>query len=209
MINLDEAIRHLQSDPVMARLITQHNRPTWRKPKDVNIFADVIAAIISQQLSVKVADVIEARVYALLPTGKPTPQAIFELDTEVIRGCGVSYAKIRYMKAAAEAALSGQIVFESLKSKSDEDVIADLITIHGVGRWTAEMLLMSSLHRPDVFSVGDLGLRTAVSRLYGVERTDLPAIITIAQQWSPYRSIASKYLWKSLDNEPAIKSKQA
>ena len=207
MINLDEAIHHLQSDPVMAKLITRHDRPTWREPNDINVFADVIAAIISQQLSVKVADVIEARVYALLPAGKPAPQAIIELDTEAIRACGVSYAKIRYMKAAAEAALSGQVAFESLKSKSDEDVIADLITIHGVGRWTAEMLLMSSLHRPDVFSLGDLGLRTAVSRLYSVERTDLPAITAIAQQWSPYRSIASKYLWKSLDNEPAIKSK--
>ena len=202
MINLDEAIHYLQSDPVMARLVMQHDRPTWREPGEVNVFADVIGAIISQQLSVKVADVIEARVLALLPGDTPTPQAIFEVDPEAIRSCGVSYAKIRYMKAAAEAALLGQIAFESLKNKSDEDVVADLITIHGVGKWTAEMLLISSLHRPDVFSLGDLGLRTAVSRLYGVERTDLQAIATIAQQWSPYRSIASKYLWKSLDNEP-------
>ncbi len=205
MIVLDKAIQHLQLDPVMAQLVRRYNPPVWRKPDEINLFADVIGSIISQQLSVKVADVIEARVYKLLPEAEVTPELIAALDPESIRSCGVSYAKIRYMKAAAEAALSGQVVYQELLHKSDEEVIANLVSIHGVGKWTAEMLLISSLHRPDIFSVGDLGLRTAVSRLYGVDRTDLPAITDIAQPWSPYRSIASKYLWKSLDNEPRLK----
>jgi DNA-3-methyladenine glycosylase II len=209
MINLDEAILHLQSDHIMAQLIEHHNLPTWRNPNDINVFADVVGSIISQQLSVKVADVIEARVYALMPNNQPSPEAIMVLDPELIRACGVSYAKIRYLKAAAEAALSGQVNFNTLHEKTDEEVISDLVSIHGIGRWTAEMLLISSLHRPDIFSLGDLGLRTAVSRLYGVERSDLNAITEVSQQWSPYRSIASKYLWKSLDNEPLNKSSTA
>jgi len=200
--DIESALNHLNNDPVMAELIKLHDQPAWRTPEITDIFADLVGSIISQQLSVKVADVIEARVYNLLPKQQLTPEAILSLDTEAVRACGVSYAKIRYMKSAAEASVSELVDFEALPQLPDDDVIAELIKIHGVGKWTAEMLLMFSLQRPDVFSVGDLGLRTAVSKLYGVERTDLPAIESIASQWSPYRSVASRYLWMSLDNAP-------
>src|SRR5690606_34952945 len=124
--------------------------------------AYLIGSIISQQLSVKVADVIEERVYKLLPGRQLLPSHILAMETEDLRACGVSYAKVKYMKSAAEAAVSGYVNFAKLPQLSDEDVIAELIKIHGVGKWTAEMLLIFGLHRPDVFSIGDLGLRTAV-----------------------------------------------
>jgi DNA-3-methyladenine glycosylase II len=191
-----------QSDTVMSQLIAQHAAPAWREQHHIDLFTDVVESIVSQQLSVKVADVITARLYNLLPDKSIAPAAILSLDVEAMRACGLSYAKIKYMKSAAEAAETGSVDFDNLPHKTDQEVIAELITIHGVGKWTAEMLLIFSLQRPDVFSVGDLGLRTAVARLYGVDRANRAAIETIAARWSPYRSLASRYLWKSLDNEP-------
>jgi DNA-3-methyladenine glycosylase II len=94
--------------------------------------------------------------------------------------------------------------FAGLKNKNDEEVIAELVQIVGVGQWTAEMLLMFSLQRPDIFSVGDLGLRSAISKLYGIDRENRAAILELSQQWSPYRTLASRYLWASLENTPKI-----
>src|SRR5690606_7388660 len=103
--------------------------------------------------------------------------------------------KVRYVKSAADAALSGLIDFTNLKNISDQEAIAELVQIAGVGQWTAEMLLIFSLGRPDVFSIGDMGLRNAVAALYGLDKKDLPAITKLAEQWSPYRSLACRYLW--------------
>lgn len=199
---LRAAQSHLRNDPIMAQLIATHELTTLPQSHEINLFSELITSIISQQLSVKVASVIEQRVINLLPDKEITPQNLTAIDAESLRACGVSYAKIKYMQSASAAALTGLVDFAALDQKSDEDVVAELVQIHGVGKWTAEMLLIFSLGRPDVFSIGDLGLRTAVSRLYGVERTDLSAIEAIASQWSPYRSTASRYLWKSLDNSP-------
>ncbi len=196
------AQRHLQTDPVMADLINRYHLSPLKQPDEVDVFAHLVGSIISQQLSVKVADVIEARVYALLPHKKVTPQAILDLDTEAARACGMSYAKVRYVKSAADAALSGLIDFTNLKNISDQEAIAELVQIAGVGQWTAEMLLIFSLGRPDVFSIGDMGLRNAVAALYGLDKKDLPAITKLAEQWSPYRSLACRYLWASLENTP-------
>lgn len=204
MIDIQAAIAHLSTDPIMTKLIQTQSAPTWRNTSTIDVFSDVIAAIISQQLSVKVADVIEERMRKLISQSNFTPHAIASLDIELMRASGVSYAKIKYMKAAADAALSGKIDFNQLTHKTDEEIIKELTQIHGIGRWTAEMLLISSLQRPDVFSLGDLGLRTAVSRLYEVERTDLEEISKISLQWSPHRTVASKYLWGSLNNAPII-----
>lgn len=199
---LPNDLQFLQQDRVMAQLVSTYQLPPLRQPESTNLFAEVVASIIGQQLSVKVADVIEQRVLQLLPNQEIIPEELLSLDPETIRACGVSYAKISYMRSAAQAAISGDIDFNSLPQKSDQEVIDELTTIHGVGKWTAEMLLIFSLGRPDIFSVGDLGLRTAVSRLYDIERTNLPAIAELSQQWSPYRSTASRLLWKSLDNSP-------
>ena len=201
MTHLDTALLHLKQDPIMSGLIQKYPRLEWTEPRQINLFAKVVESIISQQLSVKVADVIFDRFIQLFPDGHFVPTAVIDLEPEQIRQCGISYAKVRYIRSAAEASLSGLVDFEALPELEDQAVIAELIKIHGVGQWTAEMLLISALQRPDVFSVGDLGLRTAVSRLYGIEREDKKAILSKAEQWAPYHSLASRYLWMSLDNK--------
>jgi DNA-3-methyladenine glycosylase II len=202
MFDIPTAVTHLRNDPIMSGLIDSYDPPAWRDQRTVNLFTDLIESIISQQLSTKVADVILARVYQLLPQHQFTPRAVLELETETVRACGVSYSKIRYFKAVAQAALDGSVDFDHLDQLTDEEVVASLTQIVGVGPWTAEMMLIFSLHRPDVFSVGDLGLRTAVSKLYGIDREDRVAILGVSRQWSPYRSLASRYLWLSLNNSP-------
>lgn len=196
-------IHHLSQEPTLAKVIASYPPLKDLQPSR-DIFADLVSSIISQQLSVKVADVILQRVRALLPNDAITPQTILKADQEALRACGMSYAKIRYVRSSADAALSGLVDFEKLPEKSDEQAVAELVQISGVGQWTAEMLLIFSLARPDVFSIGDLGLRSAVSKLYGVDREDRVKILKISEQWSPYRSLACRYLWKSLDNKPGI-----
>jgi DNA-3-methyladenine glycosylase II len=122
-----------------------------------------------------------------------------------LRAVGLSTAKTKYVKSLAQAIEERSLDLEDLRTKSDEEVITELIKIKGIGRWTAEMFLIFTLHRTDVFSVGDLGLRTAVARLYTIDRDNLSEIQKISEQWSPYRSFAARYLWKSLDNEPIQK----
>ena len=198
------AVVHLQKDPVMARIISQYTLAPLGDASAVDVFGDLISSIISQQLSIKAADAIEKRVRTLMADERLTPQSILDADQESLRGCGLSYAKIKYVRSAADAALSGLVDFENLDRLSDEEVISELVQIAGVGQWTAEMMLMFSLQRPDVFSVGDLGLRNAVSRLYGVDRDDRVAILQLSERWAPYRTMASRYLWASLENTPTV-----
>jgi DNA-3-methyladenine glycosylase II len=195
---LANAQQHLSADPIMQRLIQQHTAPAWRDQTD--LLLDLVDSIIGQQLSVKVGDVLMRRFMLLLPQGID-PEAILKIDDEAIRGCGISSAKIRAIKGAAAARLEGGLDPEKFAQMSDEEAVNNLIQLRGVGPWTAQMLLIFSMQRPDVFSVGDLGLRNAVKKLYGIDPKDLPAIALYAQRWAPYRSIAARYLWKSLDNE--------
>lgn len=183
----------------MHRLIKKHGVVKWVKVSD-NIFTDLIEAIISQQLSDKAAMTILKRFRSLFNTDAfPAPQIILATPDELIRKCGTSTAKVKYMKNIAAAVIEGSLKIDNLKSLSDEEVIEQLVAIKGIGQWTAEMVLIFSLGRADVFSAGDLGLCTAVANLYGVDRGDTQRIRKIAQRWKPYRSIAASYLWKSLE----------
>lgn len=200
-------INHLAHDPVIASLIKQLPKPA-DIAADRDPFIELVESIVSQQLSVKVAAIITERLYNLLPDRQMTPQNILNLDQEAVRACGISYAKIRYIRSTADAALSGLVDFPNLRSKSDDEVVAELVQIVGVGQWTAEMLLIFCLGRPDVFSVGDLGIRTAISKLYAINREDRAAMVKLAEQWSPYRSLACRYLWASLNNTPIVEVKE-
>lgn len=202
-MSINKAQKHLSKDSVLAKVISSYPPLDELVPVD-DVFADLVESIISQQLSVKVADVILRRVRAKLPNDVISPQTILAVDQEELRACGMSYAKIRYVRSSADAALSGLVDFKKLQDKPNEEAVAELVQITGVGQWTAEMLLIFSLARPDVFSIGDLGLRSAVSKLYEVDREDRPAILAISEKWAPYRSLASRYLWKSLDNKPSV-----
>ncbi len=199
MINVEKAHQHLSQDPVMKQLIVQYELSHRQDSK--NLFLELLGSIIGQQLSVKAGNTIEKRFLSLFESGSPSADDILTLSDEEMRACGISYSKISYIKGVARAVVDQKIHFEALRDLPDEVVIEQLIQLKGIGRWTAEMFLIFSLGREDIFSVGDLGLRNAVSRWYGVERNDLVAIENISMQWKPYRSLASRYLWKSLDNE--------
>jgi DNA-3-methyladenine glycosylase II len=201
MDTLQLALEYLSRDPVMKGLIEKLPAPEMGE-EAVDPAADVIETIVCQQLSDKAGATIFGRLEELLNKEGVgfEPEKMLLIQDQKIRNCGVSFAKVKCIKSFCEQIVSGQLKLDQLSFLSDEEVINELTTVWGIGRWTAEMILMFTLRRPDVFSVGDLGLRTAVSQLYFVERSDLIKIEEISRQWSPYRSIASRYLWKSLED---------
>lgn len=193
------AIAHLQKDKILCAVIEKY---TVSSPKlSTNLFKDLLEAIVGQQLSGKAASTIFGRFLALFPKKQvPKPADVLALAEDSLRSCGLSRQKISYLRSLSEEIISGRLELEVLHALADEDVVQALTKVKGIGRWTAEMFLIFSLGRPDTFSVGDLGLRTAVRNLYGVDREDKIKIEEISKKWSPYRSLASLYLWKSLEN---------
>ncbi len=165
-----------------------------------NPFVDLVESITSQQLSVKAGSTIFERFRKLFPKGRITASGILSLTDQQIRDVGVSWSKVKYIKAIAEAVISRMVVFESFSKVSDEEVIEVLTKIHGVGRWTAEMFLMFALGRSDVFSYGDLGLRRGIQKLYSFKKEPTrKQMEKIVNKWAPYRTYASRILWRSMD----------
>ncbi len=193
-----KAFNHLRLDKTLSPLLDSFVVTPPRA--SLTPFRDLVEAIINQQLSSKAAATITSRFLALCSDKEPTPSDILSLSAEDLRSAGLSRQKISYLHSLADEVASGRLVLSSLSKLSDEEVVNALVRVKGVGHWTAEMFLLFSLARPDIFSVGDLGLCTAVSRLYGVDRKDKDAILEIASFWQPYRSLASLYLWRSLSN---------
>lgn len=191
------------SDPILQKLYltvekTLGQIPDTTPAPEEKYFENLIESIVSQQLSVKVADIIFARLKAA--GGDFSPAAILALEHETLRSVGLSNAKANYVKNIAEAWNNGLVKPSELTTMNNEDVIAHLVQIKGVGRWTAEMFLMFTLARPDVFSVGDFGLRKAISLAYNIPMTEKPPVFSaIAEQWHPHRTLASRILWRSLD----------
>jgi DNA-3-methyladenine glycosylase II len=163
-----------------------------------------VRAITGQQLSVLAARAIYGRLLDRFEGRPPTPAEILADDPEELRAAaGLSRAKVSYLRSLAEHVISGELELERLDELSDEDAIAELVAIKGLGLWTAQMFLMFHLSRPDVLPVGDLGIRRAIERAYALE--ELPDAVTmerIAEPWRPHRTLASRYLWRSLQNEP-------
>ena len=187
----------LQKDPVMRRLIKQHSLSSLEKK--TNFFAALTYEIIGQQLSGKVARIIYKRFLDLFGKKLPEPKQILKINDTKLRSCGCSWAKVKYLKSLAECINNGQLNLKSLHKLPDKEVYEQLLKVKGIGPWTAEMFMIFTLQRPDVFSVGDLGLRTAIARLYGVRRDKLKKIEKISGRWQPFRSFACRYLWKSID----------
>lgn len=156
-------------------------------------FAAIINSIVGQQISSKAADTVWQRLLDLL--GQITPQHIMETQLSQIQGCGMSRRKAEYIKGIAEAALSGQVNFETLHALSDEEIIKKLSSLHGVGVWTAEMLLIFSLNRMDVVSYKDLAIRRGMMNLYGLKELPKEKFERYRERYSPYGSVASLYLW--------------
>jgi len=194
-----KALLYLSKDRKLKVIIEKYNLPDWNE--DTDLFADIVESIINQQLSGKAAATIFGRFKNLFKTKTfPKPQDVLKVPDEKMRACGISYSKIKYIKGLCLAIIDKSLDVKKIPDLSDEEVIIELTKIKGIGRWTAEMILIFSLKRPDVFSTGDLGLRTAVSRLYKLDREDRVRIEKLAKKWSPHRSLASWYLWRSLEN---------
>jgi DNA-3-methyladenine glycosylase II len=202
----DLALGHLsQSDPVLARLIAQ-GRPIQPAAHE-DLYLALLRAIVSQQISTKAAAAIWRKVEALFaPDGYPEPAALLLLSDEDLRTAGISRQKAGYLRAIADFAQREQLDHAHLSQLDADAFTAHLTQIKGVGRWTAQMLQMFALDQPDVFPEGDLGIQNAMRKHYGLEETGralLKRMTEIAEAWRPYRTLASKYLWQSLDNTPA------
>ena len=186
------------TDPILKKLVKQYPAPQF-EDRSKFLLRQLIESVISQQLSVKASDTIFNRFLALFKTKSfPKPQDILNMPDDTLRNAGISYGKISYIKAIAQAFVDKKLDHKKIIKLSDEEVIAELTKIKGIGQWTAEMILIFTLNRPDVFSIGDLGLRNAITKLY--EITDKKEMLKLAETWKPYRSHASWYLWRSLEN---------
>jgi len=191
----------LRRDPVLAAVIKKHGACGLASAQRTDHFSALVRAITGQQLSTKAASTIYARLAALMPGGV-TPAGLSTLTVEQMRAVGMSRQKIAYFRDLCDKALSGVVALDSLESMTDDEVIAALTQVKGIGRWSAEMFLMFRLHRPDVLPVDDLGIVNAVKNVYGLrKRPTADRIRKIGDAWRPYRSVASWYLWRTLDNE--------
>jgi len=192
----------LSQDPVMGALIQTGKSIDQEAHED--IYLSLLGSIISQQLSTKVARVIRNRFLDLFTGGYPEPKAVLAQSDETLRSVGLSYQKLGYIRNAATFALAGHLDYTLIGQMEDEALIKHLTQVNGVGRWTAEMILMFTLSRPDVFPIDDLGIQNAMKKLYGLNLSGkvLQAeMIRIGESWRPYRTLASRYLWQSLDNK--------
>ena len=197
----------LASDPALARVIESVGRlPSSRegRPEPDDHYGALVRTIAGQQLSVLAARAIYGRLTARFGGRPPTPAEILAEDPEELRAAaGLSRAKVGYLRSLAEHVVSGELELERLDEMPDEEVAAELVAVKGLGQWTADMFLMFHLGRPDVLPVGDLGIRRAVERAYELPAMPNPAeLAEIAEPWRPQRTLACRYLWRSLDNEP-------
>ena len=174
------------------------------RPERDDHYGALVRSIAGQQLSVLAARAIYGRLTDRFGGRPPTPQEILADDPEQLRAAaGFSRAKVSYLRSLAEHVLAGELELERLDDLSDDEVIAELTAVKGLGVWTAHMFLMFHLERPDVLAVGDLGIRRAIERAYGFDALpDAAAMEALAEPWRPYRTLACRYLWRSLQNEP-------
>ncbi len=169
-----------------------------------DLFYALVQSIVSQQLAVKAADAIFRRVEVHL--GEITAERLLAAEFDALRGCGLSGRKIEYLRGIAEAAISGTIDFENLAEKSDAEVIAELVKLKGVGGWTAEMLLIFALGRPDILSFKDLGIRRGIMMLNHLDSLDESEFEYYRRRYSPYGTLASLYLWRIKDGGLTVQS---
>ena len=200
---------HLRrADPVLARLIDEYGGPLPLEPdsrgRPDDAYGALVRGITGQQLSVKAAASIWARFLARYGSATPTPAQILADDPEQLRvAAGFSHAKVRYLRSLAERIVAGELDLARLPGLPDGEVVRELTAVTGIGEWTAHMFLMFTLHRPDVLPTGDLGVRNAAMRAYGLDAPPTPPALTeLAEPWRPYRTRACLYLWRSLRNEP-------
>lgn len=199
----DEAVRALrEADPTLAELMDRagpfelHADRLRHSP-----FEALLRAIIYQQLSTRAAATIWGRVQALFSgRARPTPKRLLALDPDALRGAGMSRSKVASARDLAEKTIEGVVPsVAKLEAMEDDEILERLTGVRGIGRWTVEMLLIARLGRPDVFPVGDLGIRRGYQITYGLEEMPTPKVLEpLGDPWRPYRSVASWYLWRAV-----------
>jgi len=199
MLNTPAAVRHLKrADPVLGRAIEKVG--PFLLPRIPDRFGALARAILHQQLALKAAQSITRRFCQLYGPGEgrlPTPRELLRTPRRQLRSAGVSPQKMRYLRDLAAKAANGKLRLDGLGRMSDEEIIVALTEVKGIGRWTAEMFLIFSLARPDVWAVDDLGLQLAVKNLYRLRRHPSEAKMrALAEPWRPYRTAAAWYLWQ-------------
>lgn len=196
-------VEHLSKDKKFKKIIAEQGEIVLRKRK--NIPLRLCASIMSQQLSVKVAETIFRRFLNLYGKKEPTPTQIFDTPHETLRGIGLSNSKVNYIKNVAQFALNNDMSEKKLASMSDEEVIEYLVPIKGVGRWTAEMLLIFTLGREDVFAPDDLGIHNYMVSNFKLDTANKKKLkedmLKISKRWSPYRSFACLHMWGWKDRD--------
>ena len=202
-----KAVRTLrEADPVMERLVEEHGalvRADLKRERPGDAYGALLRSIVGQQLSTKAAATIYRRMLDLFDGRAPTPRELLAVDPDKIRAAGLSRPKINYLRDLADHVEKGELDLEHLHELPDEEVIAQLTAVKGIGEWSAHMFLMFHLGRPDVLPVGDQGIRNAVRTQYRLRKLpDAKRLEKIARPWRPYRTLACLYLWSSLDNKP-------
>lgn len=186
------------------------SQPHYQLVKGKNLYLEICSSIISQQLSTKVAAVINGRFLGLFKKKIPTLQEILNVPHEQLRAVGLSNAKANYVKNVCRFFIENKLTDAKLYKMENEAFIEFITQIKGIGRWSAEMILMFTLGREDVFSLDDLGIQQAMTKLYNLDATDKKEMklkmTIIAEKWSPYRTYACKYLWGWKDNTAKAKN---
>jgi len=193
-----EAEEFLSNDKYISPLIKKWGSCKIKPIPKSQYFEDLVNAICSQQLSGAAAETIFGRVETLLKN--ITPENILSTDIEELRKCGLSYSKCSYVKDLALKTKSEELKLKSLDKLPDEEIINELVSVKGIGRWTAEMFLMFSLARPDIFPVDDLGIKKGFEKVTGKKWDKIKSAKFAEKHWKPYRTVASWYLWRSLEN---------
>lgn len=189
-------------DPKLARIIEEINFDEWLGKvacEREKYFEDLCRTIVGQQLAGKAAEAIYSRFSNLLGN-KVSPEVILKLDEQAIRNAGLSWAKVRSVRDLSERVTAGGLNLDSLDTLSDEELIAELSKVKGIGRWTAEMFLMFRLGHEDIFAMGDLGLKNGLKKFLGREDLSLDEVIQITNIWKPYRTYGAIAMWHLLDN---------
>ena len=203
--DLEQAAQHLsRHDPILEPVVQRAGLAEFEPHTDY--YAALVNSIIGQQLSVKAAAAIKQRFRDLFGGTMPAPEAILTKSAEDLRAIGFSRAKAAYVQDLAQHIVDGKVRFDKLDEQSNVEIITELTDVKGIGEWTAHMFLMFCMGRLDVLPTGDLGIRNGVRQLYGFVDPPTPQqIIEVAEkyQWHPYESVASWYVWHSLDNTPA------
>jgi DNA-3-methyladenine glycosylase II len=203
-----EAIEHLRSsEPVMRRLIDEigvDGLGDPRRGRPTDRYGTLLRSIVGQQLSTRSASAIYARLIDRYGGRTPTPAEVLQDDPEELRvAAGLSHAKVAFLRSLAEHVINGSLELDRMDELPDDEVIAELVAVKGLGPWTADLFLMFQLERPDVLPVGDLGIRRAVMVRYALEAIPTPSEVErIGVPWRPHRTLASLFLWRSLRNTP-------